>query len=385
MINSSEFLNVCKDEGYTLFAGTPCSYLKPFINFVIDDEELDFVETTNEGDAVALSSGAWLAGQKSVVMFQNSGLGNAVNPITSLSYTLKTPFIGICTLRGEPGGPSDEPQHELMGQITTDLLDLMKVGWSYFPTLSHEIAPAFEQANKFIEENQRPYFFVMKKSSVAPYELKHKFDSRKIENYETAVLRNSKPVLTASRTDALKAIKSYFDNKGPIIATTGKTGRELFELEDTANQLYMVGSMGCALPIGLGIKKAGYQKPVCVVDGDGALLMRLGNIVLPKQLKTNGIVHIVLDNGVHDSTGGQETFSDSVDFAEIAKASGYDYVAELSELEDLPKVFDKITSSNLNGFIRFLIKPGSPKDLGRPTVTPAEVAKRLQVYLMETK
>ena len=142
-----------------------------------------------------------------------------------------------------------------------------------------------------------------------------------------------------------------------------KLEESFFEIEDTANQLYMVGSMGCALPIGLGIKKAGYQKPVCVVDGDGALLMRLGNIVLLKQLKTNGIVHIVLDNGVHDSTGGQETFSDSVDFAEIAKASGYDYVAELSELEDLPKAFDEITNSNLNGFIRFLLSQGLLKIL----------------------
>jgi len=115
------------------FTGTPCSYLKPFINYVIDHEAFNFVGATNEGDAIAMASGAVLAGGKSVVMFQNSGLGNAVNPLTSLAHTLQIPLLLIITLRGEPGGPPDEPQHQLMGPITLSMLDVMRIKWEYFP------------------------------------------------------------------------------------------------------------------------------------------------------------------------------------------------------------------------------------------------------------
>ena len=145
MINAGDFLTSCMGRGFRFFTGTPCSYLKPIINYVMSDDAFSFVNAANEGDAVALASGATLAGKKSVVMFQNSGLGNAVNPLTSLSYPFKIPLLLIVTLRGEPGGPKDEPQHELMGKITTDLLDNMRIGWTYFPESTDKIKTVLGQ------------------------------------------------------------------------------------------------------------------------------------------------------------------------------------------------------------------------------------------------
>ncbi|MBT4088393.1 MAG: phosphonopyruvate decarboxylase, partial [Deltaproteobacteria bacterium] len=126
MIKSDDFLDLCKHHQFDLFSGTPCSYLKPLINAVIDDPEIQYLSATNEGDAVAMVCGAYLNQRKGVVMFQNSGFGNAVNPLTSLSFPFRFPFIMIVTHRGQPGGPADEPQHELMGKVTEDLLDTLK-------------------------------------------------------------------------------------------------------------------------------------------------------------------------------------------------------------------------------------------------------------------
>ena len=380
MIHSSVFLEKCKDRNCTLFTGTPCSYLKPFINYVIDDDDLEFVETTNEGDAVALACGAWLGGRHSVVMFQNSGLGNAVNPLTSLSYIMKIPFIGIVTLRGEPSGDKDEPQHELMGAITTELLDLMKIPWAYFPTEKEDVEKSLTAAESCISE-RTPFFFVMKKNSVESYELKTKGVLRSIMRHNSSIQRMASRNIGVNRTQALKTIKKFFGMDNVLLATTGKTGRELFEIEDASNQLYMVGSMGCALPIGLGLSKTRYKNTICVIDGDGALLMRMGNMALVGQMRPRELVHILLDNGVHDSTGGQKTFSEAIDFCSIAQSCGYKSIFEVDTMEGFEHAADVIIGNAKPGFIRFLIVPGSPKNLSRPNVTPDTVALRLKKHI----
>lgn len=381
MIESKLFLDECKKNGFTLFTGTPCSYLKPFINTVIDDSELKFVGTTNEGDAVALATGASLGGVNSVVMFQNSGLGNAVNPLTSLSYILKVPFLGIVTLRGEPGGPKDEPQHELMGEITISLLELMKIPWNYFPTEASEVKESFNCAITSMKENNLPYFYVMKKDSVAKYELKNKSQS-KISTFPQGTVKQSLVgKLEMMRTDALKIIKKSFSESDLFVATTGKTGRELFEVEDCANQLYMVGSMGCASAIAVGLACSKFSNKICVIDGDGALLMRMGNMALCGMQNNSNVVHILLDNGVHDSTGGQRSFSESINFCEIALSSGYKKVYEVDNLDGLSSALHELTRSNELSFLRVYIKAGSPANLGRPTITPQDVAKRFKEFV----
>src|SRR5262245_8097068 len=172
MIQPASFVSQAREMGFRLFTGVPCSYLKPLINYTLGAPGVEYVGAANEGDAVAIAAGADLAGRRSVVMFQNSGLGNAVNPLTSLNAPFRIPALLIVTWRGEPGGDPDEPQHELMGQITPGMLDLLGIRWGFFPTSEAEVAPALARAVGHMDETRRPFALVMRKDSVAPHALR---------------------------------------------------------------------------------------------------------------------------------------------------------------------------------------------------------------------
>lgn len=272
MIKADIFIQQAKALGFQLFTGVPCSYLKPFINYTIDANDLQYVGAANEGEAIAIAAGAQLGGCRSVAMFQNSGLGNAVNPLTSLTYTFELPILLIPTLRGEPGGPPDEPQHELMGKITTTMLETMQIPWDYFPQEDTEIAPTLEKAITYMETHHKPYALVMKKNSVDAHPLQSKPIIQALStDYEKQL---SQAIHT--RHEALLKIQECACKNDLLIASTGYTGRELYACGDRENQLYMVGSMGCASSFGLGIALARPDKRIIVIDGDGAALMRLG-------------------------------------------------------------------------------------------------------------
>lgn len=382
MINAKEFLDECLKLGFNFFTGTPCSYLKPFINYVIDHEEFEFVDAVNEGDAVAIASGVTVAGGKSVVMFQNSGFGNAVNPLTSLNEPFRIPILIIVTLRGEPGGPPDEPQHELMGQILPDLLNAMRLKWEYFPNESQLIKESLVKANNYMTYENKPFVYIMRKGDVAPYELQMKreqnpFISTIIQKDEFKLLNDERH----TRTEALKAIQAIAKENSILIATTGKTGRELFELDDRNNQLYMVGSMGCALPFSFGIALKKPNLKVYIIDGDGALLMRTGSMATVGAYKPQNLTHILLDNEVHDSTGGQSTVSHSISFSAIAKGFGYKNAVSTDRLEIFEQFLKAEELKAGPTFIHFKIKKGSPKNLGRPSVKPYQVKERLENYI----
>ena len=170
MIEAKDFVEAARELGFIPYTGVPCSFLTPFINYVINDNSLEYISSSNEGDALATTSGSVIGGQRSIVMMQNSGLGNAVSPITSLSYVFKIPFLIIVTHRGQPG-VKDEPQHELMGKITKDLFDIMKIPSEIFPNEREKIMPALERAEKYMSKEQRPYAFIMNKGTVAPEKL----------------------------------------------------------------------------------------------------------------------------------------------------------------------------------------------------------------------
>jgi phosphonopyruvate decarboxylase len=374
MIAAEKFIEAAHGLGFGLYSGVPCSYLKPFINYVIDADQLRYVGAANEGDAVAIAAGATLAGQRSVAMFQNSGLGNAVNPLTSLTHTFHIPLLLIPTLRGEPGGPKDEPQHELMGAITTDMLELMQIPWEYFPAEESDVAESLERANQQLTKG-RSYALVMRKGSVAKVELRSRPEARQPTLFSGELARPQ-----ASRTQILRAIQQHTAEASGIavIGTTGYTGRELFACDDRANQLYMVGSMGCAISLGLGIALAQPQRKVVVLDGDGAALMRLGAQGIAGYERPPNLVHVLLDNSIHESTGGQATVAPSVNFCAIAAGCGYPDVMSLADPE---KVAAAVAESEQQTLIHVPILPGVPDDLPRPTATPAEVAARFREYL----
>ena len=373
MIEAEQFIQAARHHGFTLYTGVPCSYLRSFINYVIDSEELRYVGAANEGDAVAVASGAELAGMRGVVMLQNSGLGNAVSPLTSLTHTFHIPLLLIVTLRGEPGGAPDEPQHELMGEITTGLFDLMNIPWTYFPREEADVVPILDEAVASMDRTGRPFALIMRKGSVATTKLQAVPEQRLIEATVT-----SGAVAQATRGDILRAVQAAVSATDLIVATTGYTGRELYAADDRPNQLYMVGSMGCALSIGLGLAIAQPARRVIVLDGDGAALMRLGAFATMGYERPANLVHVLLDNGMHESTGGQTTVSGSINFCGLATACGYPDVAAIASPEALaaaiPAATERLT------FIHVPILPGVP-DLPRPEITPPEVAERLREHI----
>jgi len=373
MLNTSEFGNELKRLGFNFYSGVPCSFLKNLINYSIN--ECEYIAAANEGDAVAIASGAYLGGRKSVVLMQNSGLTNCISPLTSLNYPFQIPILGFVSLRGEPG-LNDEPQHELMGQITTQLLDLMQIKWQFLSFDDSEAKRQLEEANKWIEAN-RPFFFVVRKETFKSEKLKieQRLNHKNKEKSEQTDLDE-----LPSRFDTLKVINGLKDMKTVLMATTGKTGRELYEVEDSNNNLYMVGSMGCVGSLGLGLAYTRKEIDVIVIDGDGSLLMRMGSLSTNGYYQPENMLHILLDNQVHDSTGGQNTVSHNVDFVNIAAACGYEKSCYIHSLHELEKCIQEWKMTKGLTFIYLKISKGSKQNLGRPTVTPSEVKTRLQRF-----
>jgi len=385
MIAASAFLDACYAQGVRFITGTPCSYLKPLINAVIGDARFQFCDAVNEGDAVAMAAGAALAGAPPVVMFQNSGLGNAVNALTSLCHPFQVPVLLVVTHRGEPGGEADEPQHELMGQITTQLLDTMGVAWVRFPSESGEVAAAIANALAHMTTTGRSFAFVMSKGAVASHSLAQTPPTEALGtrgfNFSETMTRPMGD--RATRTAALQIIRAAHAPRGVQVATTGYTGRELYALGDDPWNIYLVGSMGSASAFGLGLALQYPQRPVTVIEGDGAVLMRMGNLATLGAYAPPEFTHVILDNVAHDSTGGQATVSRGVMLAAVARACGYADVISTDE----PEVFaDALSVPVAAGprFVHFRTRPGAPDKLPRPSVTPAEVFVRLQRWLADS-
>ncbi len=253
-LNTYEFGEQLKEFGFNYFTGVPCSYLKNLINYAIN--ECSFIMAANEGDAVATASGAYLGGRKSVVLMQNSGLTNATSPLTSLNYVFKIPVLGFVSLRGEEG-VNDEPQHVLMGKITEQMLELMDIPWQY---LSEDYEKATEQLkhshDNYIQKN-KTFFFVVKKGTFAEVNLKEQ-PHKQVLN-KTCLLQQS-TINKPTRLEALAVINELKDNSTLQLVSTGKGGRELYEIEDSPHNLYMVGSMGCIGPLGLGLPMLNRKK-----------------------------------------------------------------------------------------------------------------------------
>jgi phosphonopyruvate decarboxylase len=377
VIDASEFVGPAKRLGFDFWAGVPCSFLTPFINYTIGDTELTYISSANEGDAVAAATGAALGGHRAVAMMQNSGLGNAVSPLTSLNYVFRIPILLIVTLRGEPGKP-DEPQHELMGQITPALLDTMRIPWRWFPDAADEVENALQTAVGHMDASGRPYALIMKKGMVAPHPLEQS-QGPAGKAVRSGPKRNESVPSLPSRHDVLARLVAETEaSETVLIGSTGFNGRELYAIADRPNHLYMVGSMGCAASLGLGLSLVRPDRKIIVIDGDGAVLMRMGNMATAGAYGKHNFYHLLLDNQAHESTGGQSTVSASVDFAALAAACSYAGVyASSAEMPDL----GGFLRAEAPAFMHVATSRGVPEGLPRPSVKPADVARRLMRHL----
>lgn len=323
-----------------------------------------------------------------VVLMQNSGLSNALSPLTSLNHTFGIPILGFVSLRGERderGHNTDEPQHELLGVITDKLLETCEIEYAFLSADFDEAKKQVLYAHKVLESN-KSFFFIVRDKTFIKVPLRYNpLQEMGLQNDDCPIAQTQEALPT--RLQALEVIQHIaIESKSTLLATTGKCGRELYELGDTPNQLYMVGSMGCVGALGLGIALKNETK-VIAIDGDSALLMRLGalstNAYYAKIRDRGNFCHILLDNESHDSTGGQFNLSPFVDFCAIARASGYECVYHARDVSELGEVLRAFIDCERGGawFVYLRIAKGSKEPLGRPKITPKQVATRLSRFL----
>jgi phosphonopyruvate decarboxylase len=382
------FGDILKERGIRRGAGVPCSYFTPLVNYMTVDPELDYLSATSEGEAVAISAGMVTAGKPAFVLMQNSGLGNAVNPITSMLYIYRMPVVLLVSHRGQPDGQPDEPQHELMGKITEDLAKLCGLRTHVFDP--EQFATTLDAAQR----DEVPVAYVVRKGTLsggpkAPaLDLEITTGERRPHNAGTF-----QPRLT--REQALSAILPIL-NRGldsaegvAVVGTTGKLSRELYELDDREgdkrNRFYMVGSMGCAAGFGLGIAHAQPKRRVVVLDGDGALLMKLGTLATAGFLGSRNYHHVTFDNGAHESTGGQPTPSPAVDFALAALACGYKHAETVADEAGLQAALERHLAMDGPTMLRVVITTGARGELGRPKLSPRGCYERFREFLTESR
>ncbi|MFN3235123.1 MAG: phosphonopyruvate decarboxylase [Gammaproteobacteria bacterium] len=370
MLNTHAFGTLLKSYGFDFFSGVPCSYLKNLINYAIN--ECDYVIANNEGDAIATCAGAYLGGRRPVFLCQNSGLSNATSPLISLNYPFRIPQLGFISLRGDKAS-HDEPQHELMGEITEKMLSLMKIQWKYLSTDLETAKKQLEYANNILKNNES-FFFIVKKNTFENEKLK----SQDIKSYKHQILENNTQAdELPKRSQALSILNEHRDPNTVLLATTGFTGRELYTIKDHPLNFYMVGSMGCISAIGLGLAIARPDKKIIAIDGDGALLMRLGTLATNGYYQPKNLLHILLDNQQHESTGGQATLSSNVRFPDIANAVCYPNAYCAPDLATFTKRYQQWLATPCLSFLMLKIHPGSLKNLGRPAISPEDLKNRL--------
>jgi phosphonopyruvate decarboxylase len=376
MIDTRRFGELLKNRGFTFFSGVPCSLLKGLINHAINN--FDYVTATNEGEAVAIAAGAHLAGRKSCVLMQNSGFTNALNPLTSLNSCFQIPVLGFVSWRGEPG-TADEPEHDLMGGVLPELLDVCRIPRSQLSTEMEGVKEQLGTAERHYERGE-PFFFIVKRGTFSEEPLTHELDfhpyGREVDEKEPA----SDP---PTRLELLTEICRHRDHDTALLASTGKAGRELFELGDDPGNLYMVGSMGCVSSISLGLALNRPAKRFVAIDGDGALLMRMGSLATNGYYRPANLLHVLLDNGSHESTGGQQTVSANVGFTRIASQAGYERSIRAGSLQQVGEAMRVWKKNPALTFIHAVVRKGSKAPLGRPTVSPVEVKNRFMGFVSD--
>lgn len=371
-----------KDIG--LITGVPCSYFKGMINAAMNDGR--YIPATDEGAAVAIATGYQIAsGKPALVLMQNSGIGNAISPLTSLNAIFREPITLMVSQRG---GENDEPQHELMGMIDEFLLNTCNV-------LTRPVQRLEMNMDKEYIANQdtQCLAYLVPKGTFDSVELEgNMLEKRHHKSYwfndtfgeyegERQVTR---PNTLHSKYEFIQKIvekaKASF-KRYVIIATTGYTGRELWSIEDAENNLYMVGSMGCASALGLGMALGDPNLKVIVLDGDGAILMRPGAMATIGSIQPDNLIHICFNNGTYDTTGGQPTDCWNTSFSDLAMGFGYSNVMLTNSLKTIDRL-DERSDGPL--FIEIAIRTGHEK-VGRPTLKPYEVKERLKQYIERTK
>lgn len=361
MIDVSKLINYFKSIDVDFFCGVPDSQLSPFCDFI--EQNCNNIIAANEGNAVGIASGYHLStGNYPVVYLQNSGLGNIVNPVTSLTHTkvYSIPMIYVIGWRGQPG-VHDEPQHIKQGEVTLDLLDLLDINFVVINEESEftDLKDVFE--NDFLIDlaNGESVAIVVAKGAFKDYKIEKSNDN------------------TLTREKAIQIVSNFLSEDDMIVSTTGKSSRELFEYRESKNQghgndFLTVGSMGHSSSIALGIALNKIDKKIFCFDGDGAMLMHMGSVALIGSKSPKNFYHVMFNNSAHESVGGLPTIMSDIHIEELILSCGYKEVYNASSIDELNNILPKFVKSDGPVFLNIDVKIESRKDLGRPTTTPIE-------------
>ena len=372
MISPAFFIEKLRENGIDCFAGVPDSLLKNICAYITDHfDSRHNIITANEGAAIGLAAGHYLAtGKPACVYMQNSGEGNIINPIASLMdpEVYNIPVLLLIGWRGRPG-VHDEPQHVKQGKVTTGLLNVMGINYE---VLAKEEDKAEKQIAKAIKalQNKDMFALVIEKDT---------FDEYKLQNVEVNDL-------TMSREEAIQTVAAALGEKDCIVSTTGMISRELFEYRAAMNQgherdFLTVGSMGHASHIALGIAMAKPERKVWCFDGDGAAIMHMGSMAIVASKAPKNFVHVIFNNGAHDSVGGQPTVGLKIDLPAVAKAVGYKATFSVDNKADLEVTLCDFKNQDGPIILEVKVKKGNRKDLGRPTTTPIQNKEALIAFL----
>ncbi len=372
-IQPLQFFRLLADNNINFFTGVPDSLLKQLCLCIDDNVSNDrHTIAANEGNAIALASGYHIAtGKMALVYMQNSGLGNAINPLLSLAdpEVYSIPMLLLIGWRGEPG-VKDEPQHVKQGKVQLDLLDSINLPYNIISSddtnWKQKITKGIEVA---ISENC-PYAIIVKKGTFEKY----------------GIVEDKVETEQMTREKALEILLKYIPNDAVIVSTTGKTSREIFEIREKNNEPHFkdfltVGSMGHCSSIALGIALAQPKRKVICIDGDGAFLMHLGALATIAKNQPNNFYHILMNNYVHESVGGQKTAINSIDVQGIVRSANYKNIIGIHTADELSKNMVDFFNNTGPGFLEIKLKQGSRTDLGRPTIKPIDNKRNLIEFL----
>jgi phosphonopyruvate decarboxylase len=349
-MKAEEFVEILGRHGVRRFTGVPCSFFQSVYTFLERNAADRYIAAANEGVAMAIAAGTEMAGQRTAVLIQNSGLGNLLNPLTSLHAPYRIP--GLLFVSGRAIGIADEPQHELMGRVTEKLLRLIEANVHVMDSdaaaFERQLSAGLREANRAVNA------FIVPKGTLAS------IPSRPSDT----------GVRSISRLDALRATAAILPRDAVVLSTTGMTSRDWISIDDNARSFYAMGSMGHVMSIALGVAVACPSLCTVALDGDGSLLMHLGALSTIGATAPKRFVHLLIDNGTYESTGNQKTASDTVDFAAVARACGYRYTAEAESEALLASALNTAISGDGPALIR--VKVGTDDK-----AVPARVTDRL--------
>ena len=373
MIRPEYFIETLRGLGIDFYAGVPDSLLKNICAYISDTmDERHNIITANEGGAVGLAAGYHLAtGKIPVVYMQNSGEGNIINPLASLTDkdVYGIPVLLVIGWRGKPG-VHDEPQHVKQGKVTLPLLDTMGVPYQVLSKDEAEAGRQLKEAVDRMNATSEVYALVIEKDTFEPYKLQN-------------VVNRDLPL---SREEAIQKVAASIGEKDVIVSTTGMISRELFEYRTAMGQgherdFLTVGSMGHASQIALGIAMEKQDRRVWCFDGDGASIMHMGGMAIVASKHPENYIHVVFNNGAHDSVGGQPTVGLDIDLPAVARAVGYVDACSVTTEEELSQSLANLKSAKGPVLLQVCVRKGNRKDLGRPTTTPVENKEALMAFL----